>query len=83
MTIRCTILLFAHLTDAIGQPELSIDLPDTTTLSDAVDTLVQQHDAIAELRNTLAFAVNESYATTDTVLHDGDTIALIPPVSGG
>ena len=31
----------------------------------------------------LLLAVNKSYATRDTVLEEGDEVALIPPVSGG
>jgi molybdopterin converting factor small subunit len=27
--------------------------------------------------------VNHSYVNSDVVLHDGDEVALIPPVSGG
>ena len=28
-------------------------------------------------------AVNEEFSPTDTVLQEGDVVALIPPVSGG
>jgi molybdopterin converting factor small subunit len=28
-------------------------------------------------------AVNHTYVTPDAALHDGDEVALIPPVSGG
>jgi len=28
-------------------------------------------------------AVNEEYASSDQVLKEGDTVAIIPPVSGG
>ena len=32
---------------------------------------------------SFALAVNESYADDDLLLNQGDTIAIIPPVSGG
>ncbi len=32
---------------------------------------------------TLAVAVNREYAGLETVLQDGDEVALLPPVSGG
>lgn len=35
------------------------------------------------MREALAFAVNEQYRDSGTRLSDGDTLALIPPVSGG
>lgn len=83
MTITCTILLFAQLADAVGESQLSLDLPDDAKVTDALDALATKHAAITPHRPTLAVAVNESYATADTSLNDGDTIALIPPVSGG
>ncbi|MBR8646197.1 MoaD/ThiS family protein [[Brevibacterium] frigoritolerans] len=32
---------------------------------------------------TVMTAVNEEFADDDTILSDGDTVAFIPPVSGG
>ena len=83
MTITCTILLFAHLTDAVGQSQLTIELPGSATVNDALDTLIGRHSQVQQHRGTLAVAVNDRYADLDTKLNDGDTIALIPPVSGG
>jgi molybdopterin converting factor small subunit len=31
----------------------------------------------------IAFAVNRQYVPAQTELHEGDELALIPPVSGG
>jgi molybdopterin converting factor small subunit len=31
----------------------------------------------------MAVAVNREYARAEDVLHDGDEVALLPPVSGG
>lgn len=36
-----------------------------------------------EKLNALLIAVNETYAENDLVLSESDTVALIPPVSGG
>jgi sulfur-carrier protein len=33
--------------------------------------------------DTVMTAVNEEFAANDEVIHDGDEIAFIPPVSGG
>ncbi|MGD0798565.1 MAG: MoaD/ThiS family protein [Acidobacteriaceae bacterium] len=35
------------------------------------------------LWRSLAVAVNREYVALDVVLHDGDEVALLPPVSGG
>ena len=78
-----TVLLFAHLAETSGAERLSIDLPAGSTVADALDRLAGTHPSIAAIRPILAVAVNERYAATDQILCDGDTLALIPPVSGG
>ncbi len=81
--MQCSVLLFAQLAETVGANRLELDLQDGSTVSDALDTLSGSHPGIADLRPILAVAVNERYSTQATVLTDGDTIALIPPVSGG
>ena len=81
--MRCHVLLFAQLAEAIGSDRLTIDLPDGATVADALALLSKDHETIAAAANAIAVAVNEQYSATTAVLNDGDTIALIPPVSGG
>ena len=81
--IRCRVLLFAHLAQALETAELEIELPDGATVGDALARLADEHDAIAAMRDQLAVAVNEAYAPKTTPLTDGADVALIPPVSGG
>lgn len=81
--MRCTVLLFAHLREAIGRDQLDLQLPDGSTVSDAIDALAAQHEGINAMRGRLAVAVDEKYQPGHFVLRDGCTIALIPPVSGG
>lgn len=81
--MRCTVLLFAHLADALDRAEIEIDLPDGATALDAVDAALAGRDDLAGLRDRIAVAVNERYVNRDAMLDDGDVVALIPPVSGG
>jgi molybdopterin converting factor subunit 1 len=81
--MRCQVLLFAQLREAIGRDRIVIELPLRATVADALNTLAEKHKAIAASRGRIAVAVNEAYAPVSTVLHEGCTIALIPPVSGG
>jgi len=81
--MRCEVLLFAHLADAVGSKRLEIDLADGATVADALADLGRAHPSIAALADRIAVAVDERYVTPDTPLSDGRTIALIPPVSGG
>ncbi len=81
--MRCEILLFAQLAEAIGTDRLAISLPEGATVADVLAKVANDHEAIASVRSALAVAVNERYCSPSRALSDGDTIALIPPVSGG
>ncbi len=81
--MRCVVLLFAQLAEAVGTGRLEIELGDGATVADALDALAGDHPAVGEMRETLAVALNERYCRTDAPVHDGDVLALIPPVSGG
>ncbi len=81
--MQCTVLLFAQLAEALNTRQLTIDLPDNSTVTDALDLLANRHEAIASMRDSIAVAVDEAYAGMETMLTNDCTIALIPPVSGG
>ena len=81
--MKCHVLLFAQVRDAVGCDRLMIELFDGAKVSDALDALVERHPQIAALRGSLAVAVDEQYRPMSDPLRDGCTIALIPPVSGG
>lgn len=81
--MRCHVLLFAGLAESIGQSHLTLELETGATVGDAVSAMAQSHEPIARQRERLAVAVNEVYRRRDWPLHDGDTLALIMPVSGG
>ena len=80
--MRCTVLLFAQMAEAIQADRLEIELDEGATVRDALDGLARNHEAIAAMAGCLAVAVNERYSPASTTLNNGDTIALIPPVSG-
>ena len=82
-TIAIVVLYFADIADAIGVRQDSIELPAGVTCADALDALAGRHDVIRERRAVIACAIGNTFATSDTVLKDGDELALIPPVSGG
>jgi molybdopterin converting factor small subunit len=39
--------------------------------------------SLAEYERTMSVAVNAEYARMTAVVHDGDEVAFMPPVSGG
>ncbi|MEH7381728.1 molybdopterin converting factor subunit 1 [Bacillus sp. JJ1533] len=75
-----TILFFAHLQDMAGTDRITLHA-NQITLSSLKEQLESKHG----LKNLdqIMFAINEEYAVDDDVVKAGDTVALIPPVSGG
>ena len=81
--MRVTAKLFAILRERSGVSTVNLDLPAESTVATAVEKLTATHPAIAPHLAKSAFAVNRAYSSRDSVLHDGDELAIIPPVSGG
>jgi molybdopterin converting factor subunit 1 len=81
MTIR--LKMFAILKERSGLAEGELQLPEGATVSAALEQIGRRFPGIAPGLAKIAVAVNLDYAAGDTVLHDGDELALIPPVSGG
>jgi molybdopterin synthase sulfur carrier subunit len=88
--------LFANLAETAGTKEVTVAAGPGDTFRDAFDQLLDAHpelredvldedgdirDHIRVLRNDKnPFVADDGY---DTVLEEGDELALFPPVSGG
>lgn len=74
------ILLFAELQEQVGTDQLELEKKQITVteLKDELKDLYQ----LSELDQVMA-AINEEYAMDDDIITAGDTVAFIPPVSGG
>ena len=80
--MKINVLFFGISTDLVNATSLAFELPEASTVGDFKTSLQRQHAALSEL-NSYAIAVNESYAIDDLQLQENDTVAIIPPVSGG
>ncbi len=76
------ILLFGISTDLVGTTNLSFSLSPNSSVLELKSELLNQYPQLSQI-NSYAIAVNESYASDDTVLKENDVVAIIPPVSGG
>jgi molybdopterin converting factor subunit 1 len=81
MNIR--LLYFAVLRDITGTSDAVMSLEEGTKAADVWQNLRGRYTQLADYRKPPMIAVNEDYATPETVLHDGDELAFIPPVAGG
>src|SRR5215217_334599 len=81
--VRIRVLFFGAARDVVdsGSLELSVDAP--ATVSSAFRNLVERFSGLERFGRSLLFAVNQEYATPDTLLAENDELAVFPPVSGG
>lgn len=84
--MRVKFLFFAGLREAIGQSAEEVTLPAGLASVGAVrDWLVARGEpwtALVTMKN-VRYAVNQSMATVDTAVTEGDEVAFFPPVTGG
>ena len=81
--ISITIKLFAAYQEAYNAPELKLDFPSQTTVSEVLDYLLEQKPDLEQWRDITRFGVNLEFVEANTILNNGDEIVFIPPVSGG
>ncbi|MFC4559290.1 molybdopterin converting factor subunit 1 [Virgibacillus kekensis] len=74
------VLFFAELQEKVGSEKVSMEA-DGLSVADLKQKLTQEYSSL-KLDHAM-IAVNEEYAQEATVLNNGDTVAFIPPVSGG
>ena len=77
------LLYFAVLRDITGESEADLSVQDGKRAGEVWQDLRDRYAELAEYRRPPMIAINETYATEDTILRDGDELAFIPPVAGG
>ena len=80
--VKTKVLLFASYADAFGTPSLDVELPVGATARELL-AHVRSLAAGKALPPSPLIAVNQVYASGDTIIGAGDEVALIPPVAGG
>ena len=81
--MKVRLLYFAALRDITGKSEAEVSLGEGTRAGEVWESMRRQYAQLAGYAQPPLIAVNESYATADTTLRDGDELVFIPPVAGG
>ncbi len=76
-------LFFASYREAVGTPELELELPEGATVAELVRRLRGRGSPWSALPERPAVAVNRTWSPLDTALGSGDEVAFLPPVAGG
>lgn len=79
--VAVDVRFFAQLRTATGVGETRVTLPAGATVRQLADHLEATYDGL-RLTGSMC-AVDEAYAAPDTPLAGGETVAFLPPVSGG
>jgi molybdopterin synthase sulfur carrier subunit len=93
--MKITFRTFAAFGEAIGARELEMDLPPGEKIGGLLESLCTAHprlrgqlfDAAGQVRPYIVILKNgrsvSSLQHLDTVIEEGDVIAVFPPVGGG
>ncbi|MBX3473518.1 MAG: molybdopterin converting factor subunit 1 [Planctomycetes bacterium] len=81
--MKLTVLYFAHLVERTGTREEALSAPDGATVAALRALLAKAHPKLGDALAACRVAVNEEFAPDSTLLREGNTVAFIPPVSGG
>jgi molybdopterin converting factor subunit 1 len=80
--VKTKVLLFASYADAFGAPSIEINLPAGSTARELL-AHVRSLAGGKALPPAPLIAVNQVYASGETIITADDEVALIPPVAGG
>lgn len=81
--MRVRVLLFGQLKDILGRAEDSLELESGARLSAVTAHYARQFPRFESMAASIACSVNHEYAEVSALLHEGDEVGLLPPVSGG
>lgn len=81
--MKVHVQFFSRLRDLAGVSETQIDVPDSTTAADLLETLYSQTPALRDWDGSILVAIGLEFVTRDYVLKANEQISIMPPVQGG
>ena len=81
--IKITVLFFANLRELVGKKEVSIEIPEGTTVREFKLIIGEAYPEISPALDSTLISVNKEFGFDGDVLPKEAQVALFPPVSGG
>jgi molybdopterin synthase catalytic subunit/molybdopterin converting factor small subunit len=81
--MRVRVLFFGILKELVGRAAEDAEFPDGTDLRTIFDAYAGRYPELGPMARSIVIARNQQFAEPSTNAHEGDEIALLPPVSGG
>jgi molybdopterin synthase catalytic subunit len=84
-TMQVSVIPFGILKEWLSPATATVELPEGATVGTLLELLRARlpENAPEEAFRGIAVSVNAEYAQGSQILHDGDEVGLLPPVSGG
>lgn len=80
--MKLKILFFGMAKDLAGETSASLEVNEELKVSAFRNFLQDKYPLFSQM-DSFSIAVNETYAEEDLIIVENDTVAIIPPVSGG
>lgn len=83
--MKIKVRFFAMLKTRVGKEEVYLTVPEHISFDKLKDALKKEFPALSEFidRKSVMISVNQEFADKNTIIKDGDEVALLPPFSGG
>ncbi len=81
--MRVRVVYFGVLREMAGREQEAVELSEPSRLAELYSQLQQRIPGLSKFGGSIALSINYEYASLDAPLHEGDEVALLPPVSGG
>jgi MoaE-MoaD fusion protein len=81
--MRVTVRFFASHREATGLTSYGADVPEGASAGEVLALLHGRFPKLKAAASKVAFARNREQVPEDSVLRDGDELALLPPMAGG
>ena len=80
-----TVKFFASLKAIAEMDEKQIEIENPISMDQLSDIISKTSPKMADIirEQKIMISVNQEMADSDTIIHDGDEIAFLPPFSGG
>ena len=81
--MRVMVQLFALMREKAGTDTVHLEIPEGASVAQALEVLQNQHPVLQPYLTRVRLSLRMNFVDAETILCEGDELAIIPPVSGG
>jgi molybdopterin converting factor small subunit len=78
-----TVQFFSQLKEIVGTGEITLDLPDGSSVADLLARLYRDFPELEKWDRNLLVGAGLDFVARDHIIQPNDRIAIMPPVQGG